>query len=106
MNIMLVSVNERIGEIGLRKALGATSKNIATQFLLESLFLSVTGGLVGIILGLLATLTAQPYLRAETPLWAVLVSFGFSLLVGIVFGTYPAISASKKDPVESLRYEL
>ena len=106
MNIMLVSVNERVAEIGLRKALGATPKNIATQFLLESSFLSITGGLIGIILGLLATVAAQSYLRAETPLWAVLISFGFSLLIGVAFGTYPAISASKKDPVESLRYEL
>lgn len=106
MNIMLVSVNERVGEIGLRKALGATPKNIATQFLLEASFLSITGGLIGIVLGLLATFAAQSYLRAETPLWAVLVSFGFCLLVGVAFGTYPAISASKKDAVESLRYEL
>lgn len=106
MNIMLVSVNERISEIGLRKAVGATPQNIAMQFILESSFLSILGGLVGIALGLLATFAVQSFLRAEVPLWAIGISFGFSLFVGVVFGTYPAISASKLDPIEALRYEL
>jgi len=105
MNIMLVSVTERTREIGLIKALGATSKDIAFQFLTESIFISVTGGFVGIALALLATLLARTWLPAEIPLWAALISLGFSLLVGVGFGTYPAIKAGQKDPVVALRYE-
>lgn len=105
MNIMLVSVTERIKEIGLRKALGATSKTIALQFLIESIMLSVLGGLLGLILGYIGTGIAQQFLRAEIPIGAVFLSFGFSAFVGMVFGTYPALSASRKDPIESLRYE-
>ena len=105
MNIMLVSVTERIGEIGLRKALGATSKNIALQFLIESVLLSVIGGSIGLILGWLASLSVRQFVRTEVPWWAAVLAFGFSMLVGILFGTYPAIQASKKDPIEALRYE-
>src|SRR3989344_9054526 len=105
MNIMLVSVTERIREIGLRKALGATPNNIATQFLLEAILLSVTGGIVGIALGYVGMLIMRNFLNATVPLWAVSMAFGFSALVGIVFGTYPAYKASKKDPIEALRYE-
>ncbi len=105
MNIMLVSVTERIKEIGLRKALGATSRTIALQFLIESIMLSVLGGLIGLILGYIGTAIAQQFLRAEIPVVAVFLSFGFSAVVGMVFGTYPALSASRKDPIESLRYE-
>lgn len=105
MNIMLVSVTERIKEIGLRKALGATSRTIALQFLIESIMLSVLGGLIGLILGYAGTAIAQQFLRAEIPIGAVFLSFGFSAVVGMVFGTYPALSASRKDPIESLRYE-
>ncbi len=106
MNIMLVSVNERVNEIGLRKALGASRRNIAIQFLLESSTLSILGGIVGLLLGFLATYFARPYLRAEIPIWAIVVSIGFSVIVGILFGTYPAMEASKKDPIEALRYEV
>lgn len=105
MNIMLVSVTERIWEIGLRKALGATSRIIAFQFLTESVILSIVGGLVGLGLGWVGTVISQNFIRAEIPISAVFVSFGFSAFVGIVFGTYPAIDASKRDPIESLRYE-
>lgn len=105
MNIMLVSVTERTREIGLRKALGATSFNIGLQFLVESVVISVSGGLVGLLLGWIATLIANNWIRAEVPLWAIILAFGFSLFVGIVFGTYPALKASKKDPIEALRYE-
>ena len=105
MNIMLVSVTERTREIGLRKALGATSFNIGLQFLVESVVISVSGGIVGLLLGWIATLIANNWIRAEVPIWAIILAFGFSLFVGIVFGTYPALKASKKDPIEALRYE-
>lgn len=105
MNIMLVSVTERIREIGLRKALGATSRLIALQFLVESIVLSIIGGLVGLALGWIGTKIAQQFFQAEIPIYAVFVAFGFSAFVGMVFGTYPALNASKKDPIESLRYE-
>jgi len=105
MNIMLVSVTERIREIGLRKALGATSFNIGFQFMIESIVLSVMGGSIGLFLGWLTTFTVQRWFRAEVPIWAILLSLGFSGLVGIIFGTYPAIRASKLDAIEALRYE-
>jgi len=105
MNIMLVSVTERTKEIGLRKALGASPKDIAYQFLIESVMISVGGGLVGLLLGWLASLAARSVVRTQVPLWAVLLSFCFSVLVGAIFGTYPAIKASKKDPIEALRFE-
>lgn len=105
MNIMLVSVTERTREIGLRKAVGATSFNIASQFLIESVLISFGGGAIGIAFGFLANLAAQPFIRTEIPLWAVALAFGFSVGVGVLFGTYPAIKAAKKDPIEALRYE-
>ena len=105
MNIMLVSVTERTREIGLRKAVGATPFNIATQFLVESILLSVGGGAIGLILGYIGSLIPRSFIRTEVPWWAIFLAFGFSVFVGIVFGTYPAIKASKKDPIDSLRYE-
>jgi len=105
MNIMLVSVTERVSEIGLRKALGATEKNIATQFMIESILLSVIGGIFGLLGSVGATEFAQQYFRAEIPWWSVILAFGFSLVVGLTFGTYPAIKASKLDPIEALRFE-
>jgi putative ABC transport system permease protein len=105
MNIELVSVTERTREIGLRKALGATSRNIKLQFLTEAVFISVVGGVIGLIFGWLVTFLVRNLIRAQIPLWSVFLSLGFSILVGIVFGTYPAIKASKKDPIEALRYE-
>ncbi|OGC60128.1 hypothetical protein A2425_01905 [candidate division WWE3 bacterium RIFOXYC1_FULL_42_17] len=105
MNIMLVSVTERTQEIGLRKALGATSKNIGRQFLTEAVVISIGGGVVGLLLGYLATLAVSSFIRATIPWWAVVLAMGFSIFVGIVFGTYPALSAGKKDPIEALRFE-
>lgn len=105
MNIMLVAVTERTAEIGLRKALGATPSNIAIQFTFEAIFISLAGGLLGLLFGFLATLLARIWIQAEVPWWTVVMSIGFSLVVGVIFGTYPAIKAARKDPIEALRYE-
>jgi putative ABC transport system permease protein len=107
MNIMLVTVTERTSEIGLRKAVGATPNNIATQFLVEAMSLSVLGGLIGMTLGILLALIVRTYFNfdAEVPSWSIFLAFGFSVMIGVIFGTYPAIKAAKKDPIEALRYE-
>jgi len=105
MNIMLVSVTERIREIGLRKALGATRSRIALQFLVEAIVLSSVGGTFGLGLGFVGTLVAQKWLDARITPNMVILALGFSLVVGIIFGTYPAVQASKKDPIEALSYE-
>ncbi len=105
MNIMLVSVTERTREIGLRKAVGATPKNITLQFLSEAVLISVTGGIVGILLSYLLTFAVQSVLKASVPLYAVLIAFFFSVGVGVLFGTYPAVKAGKKDPIQALVYE-
>src|SRR3989344_4669620 len=104
-NIMLVSVTERTREIGLRKALGARRNDILKQFLLESVFLSVSGGIIGIALGIGASLIlAQFFVSVVTP-WSIFLAFGFSVAVGIIFGMAPAIRASRLSPIEALRYE-
>ncbi len=105
MNIMLVSVTERTREIGLRKALGATRRSIALQFLIESIILSGLGGLIGLALGFGGCLIARQWLDSEITPELVGLALGFSLVVGIIFGTYPAVQASKKDAIEALRYE-
>lgn len=107
MNIMLVSVTERTPEIGLRMAVGARSRDILTQFLVEAVILSLTGGLIGIGFGL-ASSWAIAYLAAWRTLIqpeAILLAFGFAGAVGIFFGFYPARKASRLDPIEALRYE-
>lgn len=105
MNIMLVSVTERTREIGLRKALGARSKDIRNQFLIEALTLCGFGGILGILLGILASFVVSIFFTTTVTAWSVALSFGFSMLVGIVFGVTPAIRASKLDPIQALRYE-
>lgn len=105
MNIMLVSVTERVKEIGLRKAVGATPTNIALQFLIEATILSLIGGSIGIFLGWLAAQVIKNFVSTSVPLGTVLLAFGFSAVVGVIFGTYPAIQASKKDPIEALTFE-
>ena len=113
MNIMFVSVTERTREIGLRKALGATEKDILLQFLFEAVTLTAIGGVVGIILGatlsFLAALVLGKILGLAWiftfPIPAALLGLGVSALVGFVFGLYPAMQASKKSPIEALRYE-
>lgn len=107
MNIMLASVMERIKEIGIRQAIGATKRDITLQFLSEATFLSITGGVIGIILGLaFSTIIREStgILTIISP-YSILVSFGVSVSVGIIFGYMPAKRASRQDPVESLRYE-
>ncbi len=109
MNIMLVSVTERTREIGVRKAIGAKRRNILSQFLLEALMLSLLGGMIGVAGGVVFTLyllpTLKPSWETHLTLQPVFVAFGFSFLTGIFFGFYPAVKASKLNPIEALRYE-
>lgn len=105
MNIMLVTVAERTKEIGLRKALGATPDVILTQFLTEAVILSVGGGLIGILIGGTGTFVLSKLAVAEITPWSVILAFGVSALVGIVFGVMPARRAAKLSPIEALRYE-
>lgn len=105
MNIMLVSVTERTKEIGLRKALGARPKDIRNQFLIEAITLSGLGGIVGIILGVLLSLLIGRFITTTITWWSIALSFGFSTLVGIIFGVAPAIKAARLDPIQALRYE-
>lgn len=105
MNIMLVSVTERTREIGLRKALGATPNLIMLQFLIEAALLSVIGGSIGLILAYLGSLAMQPFFPSEVTREAVILSFGVSLVVGLVFGVMPARKGAKLSPIEALRYE-
>jgi len=107
MNIMLVSVTERTREIGIRKAVGAKTRDIMLQFLVEALTLSLLGGTIGVLLAILGAglYTAIFHLRAQVTVWIILLAFVFSMLVGIFFGVYPARKASRLDPIESLRYE-
>ncbi|HTR01040.1 MAG TPA: FtsX-like permease family protein, partial [Candidatus Acidoferrum sp.] len=109
MNIMLVSVTERTREIGICKAIGAKRHQILMQFLFESLLLCLLGGLVGLVIGYgigaLAAANIDNFPKAVVPLWAVLLAFGFSAVVGLVFGIMPAAKAANLDPIEALRYE-
>jgi len=105
MNIMLVSVTERTKEIGLRKAVGATPKIIMVQFLIESMVLSVTGGIVGIILGAAGSLAMRGFLPTTVSFWSVFLAFSVSVIIGVVFGVLPAGRAAKLNPIQALRYE-
>lgn len=107
MNIMLVAVTERTREIGLRMALGARRRDVLTQFALESVALSLVGGLIGLAIGLLgaAGISAVANWPFALPAWSIPVALGFSSLVGLVFGAYPAWRAARLDPIEALRRE-
>ncbi|MEZ4386675.1 MAG: ABC transporter permease [Candidatus Krumholzibacteriia bacterium] len=107
MNVMLVSVTERTREVGVRKALGATRGNIAGQFLVEAITLSLVGGILGVLLGMLITyvICQVSDLNFAIPLWSVALGLGSTFLIGAFFGGWPAWKAAGLDPVEALRYE-
>ncbi|MDI6871968.1 MAG: ABC transporter permease [Bacillota bacterium] len=107
MNIMLVSVTERTREIGIRKAVGAKRRDILQQFLVESMVLSVLGGVVGILFGIGASALISKLggWQTSVPTYSVVLSFGFSVAVGLFFGIYPAAKAARLDPIAALRYE-
>jgi len=113
MNIMLVSVTERTKEIGLRKAIGATNKDILRQFLLEAIILTSIGGIIGLTIGLLFSYGISLILSNVLelawsftfPIAGALLGIGVSAFVGMIFGIYPARKAARKNPIEALRYE-
>ncbi len=111
MNIMLVIIAERTKEIGLRKALGATNRDIMIQFVIESIILCLVGGLIGIGVAYLGSAIAKDLIanfveiKSGVPSWVVILSLAFTTGVGVFFGFYPALKAAKLDPIEALRYE-
>ncbi len=107
MNSMLANVQSRLREIGIRKALGATSHEIRLQFLTEAVFLSLSGGLIGTVLGLALPLSVSLLTPFKIPvsIWSAIIALGTSMLVGVLFGTLPANRAARLDPVQTLKYE-
>ena len=107
MNIMLVTVKSRTREIGIRKAVGATRREIRFQFMSEAVFISLTGGFIGIIIGMALPISVRVFTDYHIPIsgLSIIVAVLVSSLVGIIFGTVPASRAAQLDPVESLRYE-
>ena len=107
MNIMLANVRSRIREIGIRKALGATYREIKLQFLSEAISISLTGGLAGTIVGLSLPISVRLFTDYSIPIspWSVVIALASATLVGVIFGTVPATRAAQMDPVEALKYE-
>lgn len=105
MNIMLVSVTERTREIGLRKAVGAKPNDILYQFLIEAVVLSLSGGMIGVLIGAIGSWGVSKFISTSISAWSVILAFGVSAAVGIIFGVAPAARASKLNPIEALKYE-
>jgi putative ABC transport system permease protein len=107
MNIMFVTVTERTREIGIRKAVGATKLQILMQFLIEALVITLTGGIIGILLSIIIgyIIRAQTAIQPDLDPYVILLATGISVLVGVVFGTWPAIHAARKEPTDALKYE-
>ena len=106
MNIMLVSVTERTKEIGLRMSVGARGIDICNQFLVESIAISITGGVLGVAVGYLGTLVCGALgFPTSIPMWSIMVSFVVCTLIGVGFGYFPARKAAKMNPIEAIRYE-
>jgi len=107
MNSMLANVQSRLREIGIRKALGATSHEIRLQFLTEAVFLSLSGGLIGTILGLAIPMSVSFLTPFKIPVsaWSAVIALGTAVVVGVLFGTLPANRAARLDPVQTLKYE-
>lgn len=107
MNIMYVSVTERTREIGLRMSVGARGVDILNQFLIEAILLSVTGGVIGVLLGVSLSVGLQQFLHVATQieLWSIIMSFAVCTFTGVFFGWYPAKKAARLDPIEAIRYE-
>jgi putative ABC transport system permease protein len=107
MNIMLANVRSRIREIGIRKALGATYREIKLQFLAEAIIISLTGGIVGTFVGMAVPLSVRLFTDYDLPIspWSVVIALTAAVLVGVIFGTVPATRAAQMDPVEALKYE-
>lgn len=107
MNIMLANIMERTREIGIRRAVGATRQDVLQQFIFEALSISFVGGILGIITGYVLTAIISNYAEWRTIItpFSIVLAFFVSVIVGFVFGSYPAKKAAEKDPIESLRYE-
>jgi putative ABC transport system permease protein len=108
MNIMLVSVTERTQEIGVRKAIGARRRDIVHQFLFEAMTLTMLGGVIGVLFSVGVSqlvMLLVPSLPASIPAWAVTAGLAVSVGVGLIFGVWPAMKASRLDPIQCLRYE-
>jgi putative ABC transport system permease protein len=107
MNIMLANVRARIREIGIRKALGATYREIKLQFLAEAVIISLTGGIAGVLVGLAIPLSIRFFTDYALPVspWSIIIALTAATLVGVIFGTVPATRAAQMDPVDALKYE-